>query len=670
MAKKTPHRRDLPSFVPPLLLAGACALVFANSLDNGFHLDDHYRILDNPEVRRVQPIWRHFLDPSTISGTQGVSESRLHQLAQYRPLLPLTLSLNYALGAYDVTGYHVANVLLHVVAAILVYLLLLEVLRARAPAARAAAGPSRDPRPLAFFAALAFAVHPVSGIPVNYILARDLLLMQVFLSGALLQYLRMRRRGWTAAGWTGCLTLLVLALMSKSTASAAPVVVLVYEITVGRQRPLSVAAWRRAAPFAFVVVAFYATLSRLLDFSELARVQAGGAPVWRYPLTQARVHVEHYLANFVWPIPIRMGAGVEPAQGVLEPGVLAGLAVVALGLGLGWRLRRRAPVAAFGVLAYAALMLPESSIVPLHHPAVHYRPYPASPFLFLAVAGVGTELLRPRRVAAAVVTVAIAWFAATSVVLNRTWRTDETLWAHSVRHGAEPLGHMNYAMTLPDRRDPRVRQHLEEAIRRSPNYVLAHVNLGLLDLDEGRVDEGIRRIEWATALDPGRAEPLYWLAIAYSRVDRAAGAAQASARAATIDPENSRYLYKAGVDASIVSDHGAALEYARRVTTFDPRSADARFLEGYSLQMLGRLDEAISVYRAFLLNHTDHAQVRFNLGHALLSIGDCEAAIPEFERSLELAPNPSARAHLERCEIEFGDLRVAVGSHAPRGGGS
>ena len=35
-----------------------------------------------------------------------------------------------------------------------------------------------------------------------------------------------------------------------------------------------------------------------------------------------------------------------------------------------------------------------------------------------------------------------------------------------------------------------------------------------------------------------------------------------------------------------------------------------------------------------------------------------------------IRPNPSARAHLEHCKVELGDLRVAVGSHAPRGGGS
>jgi Flp pilus assembly protein TadD len=642
-----------------LLIAGGCALAFANTLHNDFHLDDHYRILDNPEVRRVQPIARHFLHPSTISGTRGVSESRLHQLGQYRPLLPLSLSLNYALGGYDVIGYHVVNVALHGIAALLVYLLLLEALRARGPARRTASRDARDPRPIALFAAFAFAVHPVSGVPVNYILARDLLLMQVFLTGSLLQYLRMRRRGWSPAGWAGCVALLLLALMSKSTAAAAPLVVLLFEGTLGRERWSSVIPWRRAAPFALAVVAFYAGVARMLDFSGLARVQAEGTVFWRYPLTQARVHVEHYLSNFVWPFPIRMAAWAEPAKGLLEPGVLGGLAVIALSLGFAWRVRRRMPAVAFGILAYAALMLPESSIVPLHHAAVHYRPYPASPFLFLAAAGFLVHVLGPRR-ALAVGCVAIAWFASISVVLNRTWRTDETLWAHSVRYGAEPLGHMNYAMSLADRRDPRVRQHLEEALRGSPNYMLAHVNLGLLDLDEGRVQKGITRLERAALLDPGQAEPHYWLAIAYSKLDRDADAARASARAAGIDPGNPRYLYKAGVDASAIGDHRKALAYARRISAIDPGFAETGFLEAYSLQMLGRLDEAIPGYRAFLAGHPDHAQVRFNLGHALMSSGNCEAAIPEFARSLELAPNPTARTYLDGCRGELQEIHVAT----------
>ena len=55
--------------------------VFASSLDNGFHLDDFYRIVDNPGIRQVAPMGRHFTDPST--------NAWLPRLVQYRPLLPL-----------------------------------------------------------------------------------------------------------------------------------------------------------------------------------------------------------------------------------------------------------------------------------------------------------------------------------------------------------------------------------------------------------------------------------------------------------------------------------------------------------------------------------------------------------------------------------------------------
>jgi hypothetical protein len=53
-----------------------------------------------------------------------------------------------------------------------------------------------------------------------------------------------------------------------------------------------------------------------------------------------------------------------------------------------------------------------------------------------------------------------------------------------------------------------------------------------------------------------------------------------------------------------------------------------------------------------------------------MSTGNCEAAIPELSRSLELAPNPSARIHLKRCEAELRDLRIAARSVRPRNGGS
>ncbi len=631
------------------LLAIAIAAVFANTLRNEFHLDDFYRIRDNPEIRRVMPIGRHFVDPSTISGSQGISESRLHRIAQYRPLLPLTLSLNYAAGGYRVEGYHVVNIAIHLLAAVLVYFLMFELL-GRAP------GIGDTARRLAALgAALAFGIHPVAGNPVNYILARDLLLMQAFLAGSLLVYVVMRRRGGTAWGWVAALVLFELALLSKATAAVAPALVLAFEWTAGGERVFSPRAWARAGAFGAVLAAHLAYAALGLEYTSFARVAAGGGYAWSYPMTQAAVHVFHYLPNFFWPFPVRMAPFVKPAESLSDPRVLIGLAVIVGSVAWAWFARRRFPVIAFAILAYWILMIPESSFVPQSHLAVDYRAYASSPFLFLALAIVIVRLARsgrlPATAAAAIGAAAIVWFAAISFVLNRTYRTEETMWAHTIRYGGEALAHMNYAMSLPDRRDPRVRYHLEEALRRNANYVLARINLGLLLMDLGEVEEGLGWVEGAAQFAPSWPQTHYWLSVAYDRVHRTEEAAAASERAAELDPRNLQYVYKAAVDASRVGNHLRSLEYARQVRAIDPDYEESGFVEGFALQMSGRSGEAITTYREFLARHPGHATARFNLAYAFMTTGRCDAAIVEFRRVLEIDPEyEEARTHLAACE--------------------
>jgi len=71
-----------------IYLACISVIVFANTLHNAFQLDDFHSIVNNPEIRYIHPLWRHFTDPSTIT----VLPSNI----SYRPLLPLSLSLTYA----------------------------------------------------------------------------------------------------------------------------------------------------------------------------------------------------------------------------------------------------------------------------------------------------------------------------------------------------------------------------------------------------------------------------------------------------------------------------------------------------------------------------------------------------------------------------------------------
>jgi tetratricopeptide (TPR) repeat protein len=610
----SPNGRRWSRHLPLLLIAGVTVAAYANALPGTFHLDDFYRVRDNPEIARFWPPWRHFVDPRTMS--------TLDRIAAYRPLLPLSLSVDHALwGGHSALGYHLTNLALQLCCALLVFLFCRRLLQRGGVTTRLATAAGLG-------VALIFAVHPVSGIGVNYICARDLLLMQLLLLLSLLAFLRAtaeetaRRRWW----WAAALAAAGLSLLAKPNALVLPLLVLLLEWTVGGRRLFDARAWARALPFAVLVGAFFALTRWGLGFSDFDRVTTGVITPTTYALTQAELHLLRYLRNAFWPWLIRQDPWIEPASGWADPGVLLGLAAIAGTLALAWVLRRRVPLLALCIAGYWLLLAPTSSVVPFHHLAVDYRPYPASVFCWLAVA-LGVMRLPLHRLPLiapylrpALLVVAVIYFGAATAVLNRTWRSEETLWRHSIRHGGGALAHLNLAMAVRDL-DQRVAL-LRRALQLSPGYVLAHVNLCLAliargDGNSGQTEEGLGHCRRAVTLAPGWAQAHHWLGRALEQLGHRAAAARALARAAALDPRNLDYQYRAALGAQLAGDVAGSLPFLQRVRAKRPDYGKTGFLYGYALQRQGRLAQAIAAYRAFLRQHPDHARARHNLKHAL-----------------------------------------------------
>ncbi|MGH2411882.1 MAG: hypothetical protein ACRDGS_16195, partial [Chloroflexota bacterium] len=418
--------------IPCALVTGWAFLVYLNALGNGFRLDDPYRVTGNPGVENLMPIWRHFTDPYT--------SSFLPSLAQYRPLLPLSLSINHALTGNSVAGYHLGNLLLAVAAALMVYVLVRELL-GYWTAERLS---SRRVDFLAAAVALLMATHPVGGMLVNYISGRDLLLMQIFLGASLFFTIRMRRmslsvkpdevlgaspvrrlaRRWfggSVLGWAGVLLLFELALLAKAQAVMFPGLILAFELTLGRGTLTRIATYTRALPFALVAAGHLIFIDSYLGFAALPDApNIGQDALWPYPLTQAKLSLFHYLANFAWPFDLHQ-MPVEPTMNSLQdPSVAIGLSFIVATLACAWLLRRANPLLAFCILAYWIAQSPESSVTPMLHNATDYRPYPASPFLFLLLALILNRYLRPA--AATIVLLGlIVFFSAASVHMNAGW---------------------------------------------------------------------------------------------------------------------------------------------------------------------------------------------------------------------------------------------------------
>ncbi|MCU1384999.1 MAG: hypothetical protein JWL71_3696 [Acidobacteria bacterium] len=606
----------MPRRLGALLLIVATLAAFCNIFDNAFHLDDFYRVVDNPWIQSVAPIWRHFLDPRTMSTLDRVTE--------YRPLVPLTLSLNYSLSGSRVASYHAFNLLAHLTAVLFIYAFILELMAFRRADTEADSDADRQ---IAFIAALLFAVHPVSGIVVNYISARDLAIMEVFLAATLWAYARMRRRGDSVLGWAVVLVLFAASLLAKTNGIMMPLVVLAFERMIAGRASSWRASLGRIAAFAAVIATYFLWTRFGLHFSALQQVLNGRAISTTYPLTQLWVHLI-YLANTVWPFAIREMPAVVIVAGPFEWRALAGAAALLASAAIAWRLRRTQPIVTFAIVSYWVLLLPESSILPLYQLRNDYRPYPSLPFLFLAVVAAANHVWRPRIVLMAALAASV-YLAAASLTLNRIWLTEETLWTHSVRHGGDEIAHLSLATSIRDRRDPRVRANIEAALRLAPDFVLAHVDYGLVLIELGDRAAGLAQVQEAVRLAPTWPQSHSWLAVAYEALGRLDDAATESLRAAQMDPHDLRQQHRAAMLLQRVGRYADSIPVLNVITTRAIDYGLTDFLLGVALQQTGQDALAIPRYRRFLEHHQGDVQARVNLAACYDTIGDPDRAAAE-----------------------------------------
>src|SRR2546427_851882 len=195
--------RDRP-WLTPLLLVGAGVAAYADSFHGPFFFDDLESIPGNPTIRHLWPPWVPLLPP-------------VHRTVAGRPLVNLSLAVNYALGGLHVEGYHALNLVLHLANGLLLWALVRRTLaQPRLRAEVGEAGPW-----LATAIALLWLVHPLATESVTYVIQRCELLMAFFL----LLTLYGVARGWTVLAIVAC----ALGMASKEVMVVTPLLALAYD---------------------------------------------------------------------------------------------------------------------------------------------------------------------------------------------------------------------------------------------------------------------------------------------------------------------------------------------------------------------------------------------------------------------------------------------------------
>jgi protein O-mannosyl-transferase len=502
-----------------------------------------------------------------------------------RPLLMFTYWVNYQFSR-DPFGFHVLNVVFHVLNGVLLFFIVRKLLTLA------------DPRGsnnfmLAGFAAAVFLLHPVQTEAVSYVAGRSECLSVLFFFAAFAVFLY---RQSPAASWPVAIAVLVLcgaAVGAKEHTLVLPGLLLLtdYFWNPGFSFSGIRRNWRIYAPLALGGAAGLAFVAKLLAGAPSAGFHIKGLSWYQYFFTECRAFFV-YLRLFVFPAGQNLDYDYPISRSILDHGAIFGLAAILLLAGAAIYFRRKYPLVSYGFLVYLLLMAPTSSFVPIKDALAERRLYlPMIGLLLIVVAGLAHVHLDRRKLAAAMGGVAVLLAIATWQ-RNQVWASETALWEDTVRKSpgnARAHFQLGHAYYMAGRYPEAAALYAETARLQQPNHDLL-VDWGLAYDDAGQPDLAVAKLRQAAAMDPD-AHVYSQIARVYAKQSRWPEALEALAQAEKLDPNYAiTYYYRGGIRAKTNNFAAAVADYQRALALGLDPSVEASVRQGlaFAQQQLPR----------------------------------------------------------------------------------
>ncbi|HEX9019700.1 MAG TPA: hypothetical protein VF903_00405 [Nitrospirota bacterium] len=347
------------------LIAAVVLIAYSNTFSSSFHFDDSPSIVENAGIKQPAT-WNNIM--SLLHGT--------------RPVINLSLLLNYKLSGLNVVGWHIFNVSFHIANSVFVYLLFLWTLTL--PALRPRYG-YRAKR-MALFGALLFAAHPIQTEAVTYIISRTELIATFFYLAAMLLFIKgatTRKSGY----YGGAFLSGVLAMGSKEWAVTLPAVLFLYDIFFLSDRSLKTALTRWKAHGLIALpwgVLIYTMSTTNLSGAGFSVTGTNGITPGTYLLTSFNV-IWTYIRLLFLPVNQNLDYDYPLAMTLFEfPTLLSFIGhVLVAGAALWLYAKKKWTLIPFGVAWFYITLSPTQSFVPILDKIFEHRVYLPSIGFFL-----------------------------------------------------------------------------------------------------------------------------------------------------------------------------------------------------------------------------------------------------------------------------------------------
>jgi len=500
------------------IVLGSCLIILATFLSyspamrGGFIWNDDTFLTENPAIKASNGLYDIWLTT---------------RLPDYFPLTSTSLWLEWRLWGKNATGYHIVNVLLHGLSAVLIWLIL-----------------KRLKIPGAWVAGLVFAIHPVNVESVAWITERKNVLPMVFYLLSVLWYLKFDSDG-KRSFYGLALGTFLLAMLSKTSVAMQPIVLLgCVWWKHGRIRRKDIF---RTIPFFFLsvilsLVTIWFQYHRAIgpeivrDDSFLSRLAIAGMAVWFY-LFKAFIPLKLTFIYPMWDIDATSFVNYLPGFLLLIIFILFWHYRNSWGrpflFGLGYYV-----LTLFPVLGFFNIYFMKYSLV-----ADHWQYASIAGVIALVVGLITYGYDRLQNVFRQLIVIAGAVLIGLFSLL--TWRQGhiytnlETLWQDTINKNPSAwLAHYNLAnlMLRQDRSEDAI-HHYSETIKIKADHAEAYNNLGTALLGKGEIEGAIKHLSQALNIKPDHAKAYNNFGIALARKGDRQGAINQFSKALQIQPD-------------------------------------------------------------------------------------------------------------------------------------
>jgi len=600
-------------------------IVYSNSFFCSFHFDDSDYIVRNLFIRNIQNLFHYWI------------------FYPCRFITFLSIAVNYHFNHLNVFGYHLFNLAVHLVCAILVWWLTLLTLSTPVMKGDKI---TKHADLMALFAGLVFVSHPVQTEAVTYVWQRTASMGAMFYLGSLCLYVKSRLfvstgRHKVRPYYILSLMMAIMAMFTKENTVTLPLMIVLYEFCF-----FNTLNWTYFAPFLLTIFVIPVTilLTKAQQFQAIQRFvhESGGTSPWHYLLTQFRVIVTYIRLLFL-PLNQNLDYDFSISKSIFAWSVLMSFSFLAGILYWAKQLFSRYRLVSFSIFWFFLTLSLESSVFPLKNVIFEHRLYlPLVGYSLFLVSGVYYLFSKNTIKTMVIILTLIAIFnSILTYQRNKVWKDEITLWSDVVAkspHKARPINNRGLAYSNQGNFIQAMSDY-NKAIEIDSKFTDAYINRGNIYFQSGKFDLALSEYNKVIEVDPNNPDAYYNRGNIYYQQGNSAKAIYNYNKAIGI---NINYAQAYNNRGNLYAQEGkftdALSDYIRAIEIV-PSYAEAYTNRGTLYSQQGKFIEALSDYNKAIEINPNFAEAYYRIGNINKRQDNLTQALSDYTKAIEAKPN-------------------------------